>query len=115
MRLLYISRTLREGIRSLLSGDGWNIPVYDFHTGLTVQDLQIGAPQILAVFFPEDKIDVFYNIYVIMNYYLVGLSFSAFGLFFRQKPLSVMTGAVTYTFCGYAIFAGVRHPQREAW
>jgi len=111
MRLLYISRTLREGIRSLLSGDGWNIPVYDFHTGLTVQDLQIGAPQILAVFFPEDKIDVFYNIYVIMNYYLVGLSFSAFGLFFRQKPLSVMTGAVTYTFCGYAIFAGVRHPH----
>ena len=110
-RLVYISSIIREGLCSLISGKGWSIPMYDFRTGFIAQDLQIGFPQILAAFWPMDKIDIFYNYYVIINYYLIGLSFSAFGFFFRQKPLSIMVGAITYAFCGYAIFAGVRHPH----
>lgn len=110
-RLVYISQTLRNGIQSLLAGKGWTIPLYDFRTGLTVQDLQIGFPQILAVFFPWDQIDTFYDLYVISTYYFIGLSFSIFGFFFHQKPLPIMIGAVTYTFCGYSLYAGVRHPH----
>ena len=111
MRLVYISQTFREGIHSFLAGEGWNIPFYDFRSGLSVQDMQIGFPQILAVLWPVDKIDIFFTLYVIANYYLVGISFSVFGFFFRQKPLSVMTGAIAYAFCGYALYAGVRHPH----
>ncbi len=110
MRLLYISRTFRESLQSFLAGSGWNIPIYDFHSGLVAQDMQIGFPQILAAFCPKDKVNIFYYIYVVINYYMAGVSFSVFGFFFRQKPVSVMTGAVAYAFCGYALNAGVRHP-----
>lgn len=110
-RLVYISQTIHKGVQSLLMGKGWTIPMYDFRTGLIRQDLQIGFPQILAIFCPVNKIDIFYNCYVLINYYLVGLSFSAFGFFFQQKPLPIMIGAIAYSFCGFSIFAGVRHPH----
>lgn len=110
-RLVYISQTVRKGMQSLLAGNGWIIPMYDFRIGLVAQDLQIGFPQILAMFCPVNRIDVFYNYYVLANYYLVGLSFSIFGFFFKQKPLPIITGAVTYTFCGYSIHTGVLHPH----
>lgn len=110
MRLLYISRTFRESLRSFFSGNGWNFPLYDFHFGLTAQDMQIGFPQILAVLWPEQKINIFYYLYVLFNYYMVGVSFSIFGFFFHQKPVSIITGAVAYAFCGYSLSGGVRHP-----
>ena len=69
-RLIYISQVIREGIQSLLTGNGWKIPMYDFRTGLVAQDLQIGFPQILAILFPWDKIHVFYEFYVLFIYYL---------------------------------------------
>lgn len=110
-RLSYISQTFRNGIQALLNGEGWTIPLYDFRTGLVAQDLQIGFPQLLAVFCPWDQIDRFYQVYVVSNYYLMGLSFSAFGFFWKQKPLAVLIGAISYSFCGYSLYAGVQNPH----
>ena len=110
-RLIYISQTIRQGIKALLSGEGWTFPMYDFRTGLVAQDLQIGFPQILAIFWPSNRIDEFYQFYVPFIYYLIGLSFSYFGFFFKQKPLPVLTGAIAYAFCGYTLYAGVLHPH----
>lgn len=110
MRLLYISGTFRESVRSFLSGGGWSIPLYEFRSGLMAQDMQMGFPQMLAILWPEHKINIFYYLYVVSNYYMVGVSFSFFGFYFHQKPIPVMTGAVAYTFCGYSLNAGVRHP-----
>ncbi len=110
-RLLYISQTIREGIESLYNGNGWSIPLYDFRTGLVTQDLQIGFPQILAIFWNPDHIGEFYQFYVQLIYYLIGLLFSYFGYYFRQKPLHILTGSIAYTFCGYSLYAGVVHPH----
>ena len=110
VRLMYLSRTMRRSIQSLLSGNGWTFPMYDFHNALAVQDTQYGFPELFAMLWPWDRIDRFYSLYVISNYYLIGLSFSIFGFYFRQKPLPVLIGSIGYAFCGFAVIAGVRHP-----
>ncbi len=108
-RLVYISQTIRNGIQSFLAGEGWTIPLYDFRWGTLKMDRQIEPLQCLAVLWPWDRIDELYNILVIVRYYLIGLSFSFLGFYFKQKPLPIMIGAFSYTFCGFSLFAGVRH------
>ena len=110
-RLLYLSKTFREALTSLLSGDGWTFPLYDFRSAYTAIDLQIGFPQILAILFPPDKIDVFYNLLVLSGYYMSGLTFSVLGFYFRRRPPAVLAGAISYAFCGFVLFTGVRHPH----
>lgn len=109
-RLIYLSQTIRGGIQSLLAGNGWTIPLYDFRLGPAKLNLAVEPIQWLAIFCPWDRIDVLYDALVVLRYYLVGLSFSTFGFYFNQKPIPVLAGAVSYTFCGFTLFAGVRHP-----
>ena len=110
-RLVYIRQLWRESVQRLLAGEGWHLPLYDFRENLALMDTQMGLPQFLAVFWPSDRLDGFYNLYVRSNYYWMGLTFSAFGFYWKQKPLPVLTGAVSYAFCAMALFAGVRHPH----
>lgn len=110
MRLTYLSQTIREGIQSLLRGEGWTIPLYDFRIGPVKLNLQAEPVEWLAVLFPWDRMDTLHNILVIMRYYMMGLSFSIFGFYFRQKPIAVLIGAISYTFGGFSLYAGVRHP-----
>lgn len=110
-RMIYLSQTVRDGIQSLLAGDGWTIPLYDFRLGPAKLPLENEPIQWLAIFWPWDRIDVLYDALVVLRYYLVGLSFSIFGFYFKQKPAPVLVGAVSYTFCGFALYAGVRHVQ----
>lgn len=110
-KMIYISKTLREGIQSLLAGEGWTFPLYDFWSGTAKLPLEVEPVQWLAALCPWDRIDVMYGVLVLLRYYLTGLSFSVLGYYFRQKPLPIMIGAVSYVFCGYSIYLGVSHPQ----
>lgn len=110
-RLLYISSCFRQSFKDLLSGNGWSFPLYDFRTGIVTQDLQLGLPHLLAALWPVDRMNEFYQVLVVGNYYFIGLSFSALGFYFRQKPLAVLAGALSFAFSGYGIYAGVRHPH----
>ena len=111
VRLEYISTLVRGTVRDLLAGKGWTFPAYDFRSGLVRQDLQMGFPQILAALFPEDATASFYPVGVLLGYYLAGAAFTAMGSYFGKRPLPVLTGAVCYAFCGFALYAGVRHPH----
>ena len=109
--MVHFSLTVRDGIQSLLSGDGWTIPLYDFWIGTAKTLLEMEPIQWLAALWPWDRIDVLYDILVLLRYYLAGLSFSALGYYFKQRPFPILIGAVSYTFCGYSLYGGVRHPQ----
>lgn len=109
-RLIYLSKTLREAVRSLISGGGFSFPLYDFRNGLCVQDTQYGPIELLSALWPWDGMDGFYRLYVLSGFYLCGLTFAAMGLYFGQKPLPVMTGAVAYAFCGYTLHQVTEHP-----
>lgn len=108
---VYFSKTIREGIQSLFSGGGWSIPLYDFQLGpgklvpTEYSDLMI---PLLSVFCPWDKVDVLFDILVIVRFYLAGLTFSAFGFYFKYNVIPVLTGAISYTFCGFMLYAGLR-------
>lgn len=107
--MVYFSQTIRNGIQSLLGGGGWAIPLYEFCYGPAAVHPEIEPLQWLAVLWPWDRIDVLYDHLLVLRFYLVGLSFSAFGFYFHQRPLPIMMGAISYVFCGYTFFAG-RHP-----
>lgn len=111
VRLSYISQLWRENIHTLLSGQGWAFPLYDFSQGPALMDTQMGVPQLLAVFWSSSQMDSFYTLYVLTIYYGIGLAFSVLGFYWKQKPMPVLIGAVSYTFSGIALFAGVRHPH----
>lgn len=108
--VVYLSQTIRDGIQSLLAGDGWDIPLYDFAWGPVEMDLRLEPIQLFAVFWPWDKIDILYELLIISRYYLIGISFSLFGFYFKQKPLPILIGSLSYAFCGFTLYAGVRHP-----
>lgn len=110
-RLVYISQTAREGIQSLLQGNKTPFPLYDFRQGVMKPSIEREPILWLSVLWPWDKIDILYDLLVLLRYYLVGVSFSLLGFYFKKKPLPIMIGAVSYTFCGFSIFSGVRHPQ----
>lgn len=108
-KLMYISQTLRDGIQDLLAGDGWTIPLYDFRVGPVKLDFQVGLLYWLAVLWPWDQVDVLNDILVIFRFYLLGLSFSAMGFYFKQKPIAILIGAVTYTFSADFLYTGITH------
>lgn len=108
--LVYLSQTIRDGIQKLLAGEGWQIPLYDFRKGVMKTSFEVEPLQWFAILWPWDKINILYDVLVLIRYYLIGVSFSLLGFYFKQKPTSVMVGAISYTFCGFSLFAGVRHP-----
>ncbi len=110
-RLVYLSKTIRTGIKNLLAGNGWTIPLYDFTSGISQINFEISPLSILAIFWPWDEIDALYDWAVIFGFYLVGLSFSFLGFYFKQKPLPVLIGAISYTFCGYSLHLGLFNPE----
>ena len=109
--LSFVSKYIRTGVKDLLAGRGWTFPLYDFHNGITALNTQYGPLQALGVLFHYSETYRFYLIFTLVNFYLTGLSFVYFGWWFRQKTIPVLVGAVSYTFCGFALFAGVRHPH----
>lgn len=111
VRLQYLRQTIRSGIRSLLEGNGWTIPLYDFRLGPQKQCWEVEPLQWLAVLWPQEHMDIFYDGLVLFRYYLCGLSFSLFGFYFKQKPLPIMIGAISYIFSGYLLWLGVHHPH----
>lgn len=110
-RLVYISQTVRNGIQSLLQGNEASFPFYDFRQGVMKPSIEREPILWLAILWPWDRIDILYDLLVLLRYYLVGVSFSLLGFYFKKKPLPVMIGAISYMFCGFSIFSGVRHPQ----
>jgi len=109
-RLIYISQTVRNCIQSFFSGGDWTIPLYDFRIGPAQLDLQVEPIQLLAILWPWDKLDVLYETLVLLRYYLAGLAFSLLGFYFKQKPLPIVIGTISYIFCGFSLYGGVIHP-----
>lgn len=110
--LLYIRTIVRQTIKDLFAGKGLNIPLYDFSAGAVAQNLEsLVFPEILVALFPKGSIDLFYSFLVVGSYYFAGLSFIALALHFKADPIAAITGSLAYSFCGFGLFAIVRHPS----
>ena len=115
--LMYYGRMLREWVSGMFQGQGFAFPLYDFAIGqgddviTTLHYYCLGDP--LALFFafcPEQYTEYLYNFLVILRFYLMGLSFSAFCFYQKKEGSHTLLGAFLYAFCGFALIGAIKHP-----
>lgn len=109
--LIYFGEYLRSGIKNL------SFPLWDFKIGYgadvitTLHYYVLGDPlNLLSVFVPKVYGEWLYLGLVFLRFYLSGVSFSIYSRERGNRSFGVLAGALIYTFCGYALVAGVRHP-----
>ncbi len=117
LALIYIGQWIRDILHNIFVEHSFVVPMWDFHIGAggdiltTFNYYGLGDPLCsLSVFFPETATVHLYNIIIIIRLYLSGLFYSLYCFRMKQQGLGVLIGSFAYTFCGFSIIAGVRHP-----
>jgi len=64
----------------------------------------------ISVFFAENKIEFVYSLLVVVRMYFIGIAFLCYTRYKKIKDFPALIGSLIYTFCGYALFASIRHP-----
>ena len=115
--LVYFGQYLRQIIRTFFDTGTINVPMWDFNIGYGSDILTalhyyaIGDPlNLLSVFVPTDKTEPLYDLLIILRLYLSGFAFSAYCYKIGRGRFATLCGAFAYVFCGFALFASVRHP-----
>ena len=116
--LVYYSQYLRDIIKTLIEEHRLVIPRWDFYITEggdifnTLHYYVIGDPlALLSVFVPLRFMHYFYSLLSLLRMYLAGITFSelCFGTG-KLNRLAVITGAVSYAFCYWALSNSSRHP-----
>lgn len=115
--LMYYGSYLRSIVKNIFIEHQLSIPMWDFSMGYgadilsTLHYYVIGDPlNLLSVFVTPKYTEFLYMFLIILRLYLAGLAFSYYCLFMKKSQKSAIVGSIVYVFCGYIIFAGVRHP-----
>lgn len=114
--IAYLGSFYRTLLSDILNGN-FTIPQFDFNVGFgldiltTLNYYGLGDPLVLlSAFFPKENTELFYHFVILLRFYLSGLSFSYYCFYTNRKSFPTLIGAFSYAFCGFALFAGVRHP-----
>ena len=108
-RAVYFSNYIKELLAGWFHGN-FELPMYDFSIGMGSEIIYSFEPlYFLFVLFPEDQIELAYNIITILRFYLAGISFSILCFYFRKEPFPVLIGSMVYVFCSFALYGGARH------
>lgn len=115
--LAYYGKYLREVFSGFLHGD-FEVPMFSLSIGYgadiaaTLNYYVFGDPfSFFAVFVPERFTEILYNVMIFVRLYLCGFVFCVFLRHRGRKSVpAVLSGSLIYAFCGYMLFAGVRHP-----
>jgi len=114
--LLYLGQWGREVLKTVFIEHSLSIPVWDFAMGqgsdilTTLQYYGLGDPlTMLTIFVPVEKTELLYIGLVLVRVYLSGLFFLFFCRYFGTVKTASIAGAFSYAFCGFSIYAGVRH------
>lgn len=115
--LMYWGKYLRSIAKSLLIDHQLSIPLWDFSMGYgsdiltTLHYYVAGDPlNLLAVFVSPKNTEYLYEFLIYLRVYLAGLTFSYYCFYMKKSNRSILMGALTYMFCGYALFSCMRHP-----
>ena len=119
---VYISKWIRGTVYNLVRKHTITPDTFTFGLGYggdvitTLNFYGFGDIIYLPTLYMNEHVAVYYHNFVIfIRYYLAGLSFYAlFSYLQKGKSYRVyqpLCGALRYSICGYAIAAGLRHPQ----
>ena len=71
----------------------------------------IGDPfAYISLLFPLEYLETAYNVMVLLRIYCVGLAFIAYCKYNKKEDINTLVGVIIYTFCGFILYAGIRHP-----
>lgn len=71
----------------------------------------IGDPfAYISLLFPIEYLETVYSLLIILRIYCVGLAFIAYCRYHEKSVTNTIIGATIYTFCGFILYAGIRHP-----
>ena len=115
--LMHFGNWGREIINNFFSLHTFKIPLWDFHIGYgsdiitTMHYYVIGDPlNILSFFVPESFTEYLYQALIILRLYLSGISFLYYCRQMKKGQIASVGGAINYTFCGFMLYGGIRHP-----
>ena len=57
-----------------------------------------------------EYLETIYSVLVILRMYCVGLAFIFYCRYQKKQQFNTLLGAIVYTFCGFVLYAGIRHP-----
>ena len=116
--LAYYGNYLREIGKNIVKDHQLVIPQYDFNISEGADILHVlnyyvmGDPLALSsAFVPEKYTHILYSVLNVLRMYFAGISFCvmSFGLGKRNR-YSIFAGAITYSFCMWALCNAARHP-----
>ena len=71
----------------------------------------IGDPfVIISFFFPMDKLQYAYSLMIFARIFCIGFAYIFFCRYKKKECIPTLIGAIIYSFCGYVLYAGIRHP-----
>lgn len=115
--LVYFGRWGRELLHNIFVEHTLTVPLWDMSIGYgsdiltTLHYYVIGAPlNLLSIFVSEAHTELLYNVLIVLRLYLAGASFSLYCLYQKKSAWATLAGALSYAFCGYCLYAAVRHP-----
>ena len=112
LQLRYMGEWLRETARGFLHGN-FALRTYDFTIGMG-DDInavvRFHPLDYLSVFIPAGYTEQLYAFLILLRLYLAGLAFSLYAFYWKAEGTGVLSGALTYLFCGFVFELGIVHP-----
>lgn len=115
--LVYFGKWGRQIIKNIFLSHKFEIPLWDFHIGYgsdiitTFHYYVIGDPlSLFSIFVPSRYTEYLYGTLILLRLYLSGISFSFYCRQMGKSDTATLGAALQYVFCGYMLYAGVRHP-----
>lgn len=115
--LMYYGSYLRNIVKGIVFNHQFSLPMWDFSMGYgsdilaTLHYYVIGDPlNLLSIFVTPKFTEYLYMFLIVLRLYLAGIAFSYYSLYMKRGKKATLIAAITYIFCGYVIFASVRHP-----
>lgn len=115
--LAYLGEYLRTILKNIFIDHTFEIPMWDLHIGYgsdiitTLHYYTLGDPlNLLSVFVSQRYTEYLYDMLLVIRIYLSGIAFSAYCRYHKNPPLPTLLGAIMYTFSGWMMVAGFKHP-----
>ena len=93
------------------------VPTFSFSLGFGADIISsltwfcIGDPlNLVSIFVPKNGTYILFVFLAVLRFYLSGISFIFYCNTHKFQKNIIPFGAISYSFCGYALFVGIRHP-----
>lgn len=112
-----ILKDFHENMRAFLTNFSKGFDCFSWNMGLGLDVIGqysyyvLGDPfAYFSLLFPVQALEKVYTFLILLRFYCIGFSFLVYAQYHQQRSFNALLGAIIYTFSGYALFAGVRHP-----